>query len=368
VKGGNAKSGGPRRTVVTHRVAVLGASGLVGQRLQQRLVHHPEFELAAVVGSPRTAGKPVNDLPWGLEGSAPEVDLPPVLDASDPSLGHHLRSLGISWAFSALPSAVAMGLEPALVEAGLNVCSNASAHRRRQGVPLVVGDLNPEHLALQASGTLHACATNCTLISLLFPYVALTDRFGPLDVTAQSEQARSGAGYALLRRQVSLTEAIPGEAEKTVAELGWITGDLRGASVVPSKPVVRLQCRRVDADEGHIIDATFRFGTEVNIDEVREALTSFRSRPEAQGCPSAPSRPLMVVDGPVRRMDHVWANGDAFDVPSDPAMSLRSGMAVVVGDLTQTGPRTVHLRALSHNTVRGAAGGVTLLAEVALRR
>jgi aspartate-semialdehyde dehydrogenase len=368
VKGGNAKSVGPRRADVTRRVAVLGASGLVGQRLQQRLARHPEFELAAVVGSPRTAGQNVHDLPWGLEGSAPEVDLPPVLDASDPSLGHRLRSLGVSWAFSALPSAVAVGLEPALVEAGVNVCSNASAYRRRSGVPLVVGDLNPQHLAMQASGTLHACATNCTLIPLLFPYVALAGRFGPLDVTAQSEQARSGAGYALLRRQVPFTDDIPGEAEKTVAELGWITGELSGAIVLPSEPDVRLRCRRVDADEGHIIDATVRFGTEVNIDEVREALTSFTSRPEAQGCPSAPARPLMVVDGPVRRTDHLWADGDAFDVPSDPATSLRSGMAVVVGDLRQTGPSTVHLRALSHNTVRGAAGGVTLLAEVALRR
>jgi aspartate-semialdehyde dehydrogenase len=353
---------------VVHRVAVLGASGLVGQRLQQRLVHHPEFQLAAVVGSSRTAGLDLTTIPWGLEGAAPLADLPPVLDAANPSLGHVLRSLGVTWAFSGLPSSVAKGLETALVEAGLHVCSNASQYRRRPGIPLVVGDLNPDHFGVASGHVLHACATNCTLIPLLFPYVALTRRFGPLSVSARSEQARSGAGYALLRRQVPMDESIPGEAEKTVAELGWVTGDVLNGEVHPSAPVISMRCQRVEADDGHIVDATFTFASDVDLGEVRQALEGIAPHPLSVGCPSAPVRPVMVVDGPVQRKAHLWADGHGFKVPEDPSTSLTAGMTVVVGDLSQTGPRTVHLRSLSHNTVRGAAGGVTLLAEVALRR
>ena len=350
------------------RVAVLGASGLVGQRLQQRLSAHPDFELVAVVGSARTAGLPYGMLPWGLEGERPELDLPPVFDASTPTLMSQLVDHGVEWAFSAMPSTVAAGLETAIVEAGVHVCSNASAHRRRQGIPLVVADVNPEHLNTSRGGALHACATNCTLLPLLMPYLALHRRFGVRSVRARSEQARSGAGYALLRGEVPLVSNIPGEAEKTVAELCWITGGLEAGRVEPSRPEINLQCARVDEPEGHVVQVEFTLATQANRAEVAAALEGLERHQEAKDAPSAPNRPLMLVQGPVTREQHLWADGEVFETPVHPGLSLRSGMAIVAGDLEVINSDVVRLRALSHNTVRGAAGGVTLLAEVALRR
>ena len=236
---------------------VLGASGLVGQRLQQRLANHPMFSLRALAGSQRTAGMNPGELPWGLEGQAPSLDLPPVLDVQDSGLVEHLRDLGVSWAFSAVPSDVALALEPRLVDGGIQVCSNASAYRRRTHIPLVVADVNPHHLQTRPEGSvLHACATNCTLIPLLMPYLALHRAFGVRTYTATSEQARSGAGYGLLRGEVPFSFDIPGEAEKTMGELTWIAGDLHEGTVHPSTVDGQMRCQRVDEADGHTVSYT----------------------------------------------------------------------------------------------------------------
>lgn len=349
-----------------HGAVVLGASGLVGQRLQQRLANHPMFAVRALAGSPRTAGIHPADLHWGLEGQAPSLDLPPVLDVQDPGLVEQLHALGVSWAFSAVPSDVAMDLESRLVEGGIRVCSNASAHRRRTDVPLVVADVNPHHLRTRPSGkVMHACATNCTLIPLLMPYLALHRAFGVVSYNATSEQARSGAGYGLLRGEVPLTPDIPGEAEKTMGELTWIAGSLRDGLVHPSTVDGRMRCQRVDVAEGHVVEVAFELSRDVGLSDVEAALDAFVTPPEAAGLPSAPHKPMMRVDGPVDRDLHLWADGLSFPIGVDPAKDLQAGMATVVGDLHMDGPRHVRLRSLSHNTVRGAAGGVVLLAELA---
>ena len=345
---------------------VLGASGLVGQRLQQRLANHPMFSLRALAGSQRTAGMNPIELPWGLEGRAPSLDLPPVLDVQDPGLVEHLRDLGVSWAFSAVPSDVALALEPRLVDGGIQVCSNASAYRRRTGIPLVVADVNPNHLQTRPEGSvLHACATNCTLIPLLMPYLALNRAFGVRTYTATSEQARSGAGYGLLRGEVPFSFDIPGEAEKTMGELTWIAGDLHEGTVHPSIVDGQMRCQRVDEADGHIIDVVFELASDVTLPEVQAALDAFATHPDAAGLPSAPQKPMMRVEGPVDRERHLWADGLSFPTNVDLATDLQAGMATVVGDVSVDGPRHVRLRSLSHNTVRGAAGGLVLLAELA---
>ena len=345
---------------------VLGASGLVGQRLQQRLANHPMFELRALAGSARTAGRMPSDLVWGLEEQAPELQLPPVLDVQDPALVETLHDLGVTWAFSAVPSDVASGLESRLINGGIRVCSNASAHRRRADVPLVVADLNPHHLRVRAEGeVLHACATNCTLIPLLMPYLALHRAFGVVNYRATSEQARSGAGYGLLRGEVPLTPDIPGEAEKTMAELAWITGRLAAGRIEPASIDGRMRCQRVDEADGHIVDVVFELGQPVALSDVNAALDAFAPHPDAAGLPSAPLKPLMRVEGSVRREAHLWADGLGFPTEANPATDLQAGMAVTVGDVRMEGSSRVRLRALSHNTVRGAAGGVVLLAELA---
>ena len=345
---------------------VLGASGLVGQRLQQRLANHPMFDLRALAGSSRTAGLSPETLPWGLEGEAPPLHLPPVLDVQDPALIETLRDLGITWAFSAVPASVALELESRLVDGGIRVCSNASAHRRRTDVPLVVADVNPQHLAARPPHeVLHACATNCTLIPLLMPYLALHRAFGVASYHAVSEQARSGAGYPLLRGEVPLVLDIPGEAEKTMAELAWVTGQLNAGVVEPAAVDARMRCQRVDETEGHVVDVVFDLAQPTTLREVEGALDAFTTHPDAAGLPSAPHAPMMRIDGSVERRLHLWADGLSFPTSVDPANDLQAGMAVVVGDVQMESSTRVRLRALSHNTVRGAAGGVVLLAELA---
>ncbi len=352
-----------------HGAVVLGASGLVGQRLQQRLANHPMFIVRALAGSQRTAGIDPSELPWGLEGQAPSLELPPVLDVQDPGLVERLHGLGVSWAFSAVPSDVALTLEPRLVEGGIRVCSNASAYRRRSDIPLVVADVNPHHLETRPVGSvLHACATNCTLIPLLMPYLALHRAFGVRTYTATSEQARSGAGYGLLRGEVPLTFDIPGEAEKTMGELTWIAGDLHEGTVHPSTIDGEMRCQRVDQADGHIIDVVFELSNHATQPDVEAALDAFATHPDAAGLPSAPHRPMMRVAGPIDRDRHLWADGLSFPMHVNPANDLQAGMATVVGDVRMDGPRHVRLRSLSHNTVRGAAGGVVLLAELASTR
>ena len=348
---------------------VLGASGLVGQRLQQRLANHPMFSLRALAGSQRTAGVNPIELPWGLEGHAPSLDLPPVLGVEDSGLVERLHDLGVSWAFSAVPSDVALALEPRLVEGGIRVISNASAYRRRPDVPLVIADVNPHHLRARPEGSvLHACATNCTLIPLVMPYLALHRAFGVRAYTATSEQARSGAGYGLLRGEVPLSFDIPGEAEKTMGELTWITGEFHEGAVRPSTVEGQMRCQRVDEPDGHIIDVAFALSSDATQSEVEAALDTFTTHPDAAGLPSAPHAPMMRVEGSVARDRHLWADGLSFPTDVNPANDLHAGMATVVGDVRMDGPRLVRLRSLSHNTVRGAAGGVVLLAELASTR
>ena len=120
--------------------------------------------------------------------------------------------------------------------------------------------------------------------------------------------------------------------------------------------------------DGHIIDVVFELASDVTLPEVQAALDAFATHPDAAGLPSAPQKPMMRVEGPVDRERHLWADGLSFPMGVDPATDLQAGMATVVGDVSVDGPRHVRLRSLSHNTVRGAAGGLVLLAELASTR
>ena len=182
-----------------HNTVVLGASGLVAQRMQQRLAHHPWFTLSAVVGSPRTAGMELASIPWHLEEKRPNLPHLTVLDAGGDDLLSRLKDLGVTVAFSCIPSDAADPLELELSAAGIAVFSNASAFRRCDGVPLVIPDVNPTHMHhFDAHRHKLACATNCTLIPLAVPVAALLDAFGVTAVRMNSEQALSGAGYSMV--------------------------------------------------------------------------------------------------------------------------------------------------------------------------
>ncbi|MDP6200202.1 MAG: hypothetical protein QF531_05470, partial [Candidatus Poseidonia sp.] len=157
------------------KAVVMGAGGLVAQRLQQRLVNHPWFELAAVVGSSRYLGCGLEKVPWGLDEDRPELPALTVGDITDPDTAQTLARGGVTVAFSALPANEAKTLEPMWSNAGITVFSNASAFRRHPGVPLVIPEVNPKALKAPLK---HACATNCTLLPLVLPCAALDASFG----------------------------------------------------------------------------------------------------------------------------------------------------------------------------------------------
>ena len=341
------------------KVAVLGAGGLVAQRLQQRLAHHPWFTLAAVAGSTRFLNQPLSDVPWVLEEERPALPDLVVLDVNDPAVVERLVAEGVRAAFSALPAAEALLVEPMWAQAGITVFSNASAHRRVDGVPLVIPEINAEALRPPEGGVLrHACATNCTLLPLVFPLAALHHAFGLEAYTMRSEQALSGGGHPYMTQALSegtVDADIPGEAEKTGAEFRHVL-DWKGTS--------QLRCQRIMRADGHHVFVEATLAQPTDEDGLRHAMTEWSMRQRFHDLPSAPSQPLMVEDS-VDVNTHLYADGNAYPPQPDPAVDLKAGMAVVVGNIEMLNPTTVRFQAYNHNTLRGAAGGVVLLAELA---
>ena len=374
-----------------HNAVVLGASGLVGQRMQQRLANHPWFRLSAVVGSERTAGKTLESIEWNLQEPRPSLPNLTVLSAEDEDLVERLREVNITVAFSCLPASIADPLELMLASSGIAVFSNASAFRRCDGVPLVIPDVNPTHLdQFDAAGYSLACATNCTLIPLAVPVAALSREFGVAHVSMNSEQALSGAGYELVLSQTALNGGHPteieGEAEKTAAELLHVLGDaLEGRRIDSNQqPVQRnhpafkestnyvnaalfevdVDCKRVTRIDGHQIFATVRLKNEATQEEVLASLQKWTLPQFLQACPSAPKQSMHLVEE-IDVDAHLWSDGVLFSNQPDPSKNLKAGMAVVVGSVMMSNPTTVEFSAYSHNTVRGAAGGTMWLAEQA---
>ena len=340
-------------------VAVLGAGGLVAQRLQQRLANHPWFELGAVAGSPRYLGVDLDKVPWILQDERPSLPSLKVVDASSRSTVEALAKAGVSVAFSALPSEEARHLEPMWVEAGIKVFSNASTFRRHEGVPFVIPEINPDALTEQSGGQLrHACATNCTLLPLILPLAALHETYGLTGYTMRSEQGLSGGGHAYMEAAIAkgrVESTIPGEAEKTEAELRHLLGWNGEAN---------LDCQRVMRRDGHHVFVEATFSEPTNAAGLEQTLTTWSQNHRLNHLPSAPSQPLMLASA-IDVNAHLFADGNGFPITPNPAQERAPGMAVVVANLRCLDPNTVAFEAFSHNTIRGAAGGVVLLAELA---
>lgn len=343
---------------------VLGSSGLVSQRMQQRLLNHPWFEMVAVAGSSSRTGTLLNSVEWRLEQDRPSLPNLTVLDIDGDNLITELRQFEVEVAFSCIPSDVAEHVEARLSKAGIAVFSNASFHRRKHGIPLVISDINPEHLDIFSSKNPIACATNCTVIPLAVPLFALK-QFTIRKVTMHSEQALSGAGWRLLfdedANNGEVEPSILGEAEKTAAELLHVLGSVGS----PETFEVDVQCKRVARPDGHQVFVQVEFVNTFSLQEVRTAFESHRFEATVSRCPSAPKKPLQIVDS-IDVEKHLWANGEGFCDRPKPSQNLRTGMAVVVGNIEQVNEKTLKFSGYSHNTIRGAAGGTLLLAEQAV--
>ena len=349
------------------KVAILGGGGIVSQRFQQRLANHPWFELTAVAGSPRTTGKSLSDIEWVLP--EPRPTLPDLTILNMDGLIEALDDVEV--VFSGLPSDVAAQIEKPLAEAGFFVFSNASTHRMDDDVPLVIADLNPHHLlplktklaAGQSQGFV-ACGTNCTVVPAALPIKPIWDMIGLRKVSIRTEQATSGGGLGLLvraREEGKVEPEIPGEAEKIIEEFQSLLGRATAERCTQANIEVDCSCRRVLREWGHIVHVEVQLSRESDTAEVIEWVSNHRGRAQALNLPSAPQIPIIIaadIDTDANR----WAGAES-DNPN-PSTDLRAGMAVVMANIEVDG-RILRFTGYSANTIRGAAGGTVLLAELA---
>jgi aspartate-semialdehyde dehydrogenase len=339
-------------------VAVLGATGTVGQRFVSLLADHPWFRVAAVTGSDRTIGKRYGDaVQWILPGDMPAEAAALTVLPTAPGLAAG-DGAECPLAFSALGSDVAGRAEAELRDAGLFVVSNASSHRMDQDVPLVVPEVNGDHLEiLRRRPGRGAIATNpnCSTIGLVLALRPLHDAFGVEAVSVVTLQAVSGAGLPGVPSLViadNVVPYIPSEEEKLETETARILGRLSGSSIAPASIAVSAQCNRVAVLDGHTECVSVRLREKATPAQAAAALRAF-DPVGTRGLPSAPRPPVVVLDAadrPQPRLDR----------------DRGRGMAVSVGRIRPCPVLDLRLVLLSHNTVRGAAGGALLVAEQAV--
>lgn len=334
------------------RVGILGATGAVGQKFVRLLSGHPWFRVTALAASPRSAGKRYGEVVRWLEGT-PLPTWASRLRVEE--VGPHLPC---DLAFSALDAEAASRMEPALVRAGLPVISNARSFRMEPQVPLVVPEVNPGHLGLLSGGRngqgFLVTNPNCSTTGLVLALKPLLDAFSLERVLVTTLQAVSGAGYPGVPSMDILGNVlphIPGEVQKLESEPKKILGTLGTRGIEEASITVGAQCNRVPVPEGHLLSVSAGFRTEPPVEEVARAFREFRSPLEGLRLPSAPERPLAFTEGEGLPQPRLQAEAGG-------------GMTVTVGGLRPCPVLHVRFVALVHNTIRGAAGGAILNAEV----
>jgi len=335
-------------------VGILGATGTVGQRFIQVLEDHPWFEVTWLAASDRSAGKRYGDATsWHLEGAPPANVASRTVEEGVPGRGPKL-------VFSSMASSLAGEIERDFANAGHIVVTNSSHYRMAEDVPLLIPEVNPGHLGLLASqrrerGWTGAIVTNpnCAVVGLAMAIAPLKP-FGLMNAMVTTFQAVSGAGYPGVPSLDALGNVIPyigGEEEKVESEPQKILGDLIGDRVEPLPLEISASCHRVPAIDGHMLAMSLEFERRPTLEEIVEALASFRGIPQERELPSAPRRPIHVMEAP----DRPQTRKDA---------GLEKGMATPVGRIRECPVLHWKMVALSHNTLRGAAGAAVLNAEL----
>ncbi|MGQ0765491.1 MAG: aspartate-semialdehyde dehydrogenase [Gemmatimonadota bacterium] len=340
-------------------VAILGATGAVGQTFIRLLDDHPWFRVTEVAASERSAGKPYRDAARWIEGPLPDrvaslEVVPTVPSAVDSKI-----------VFSALDSSVAGEIEQDFARAGRIVLSNAKNHRMEPDVPLVIPEINVAHLDLidhqrRVRGWSGCIVTNsnCAAATAVMPLAPLHQTFGVSRILVATMQAVSGAGYPGVPSLDILGNIIPyigDEEPKIEREMNKILGLLTGGAIEPASFTVSAHANRVPVENGHMACLSIGFDRRAGAEEAIEVLRAWRACPEAQGLPSSPEQPLVVVDAPDRPQTR-------RDVQAG------RGMTVTVGRVRPDPVLDIKLVALGHNTIRGAAGGSILNAEVLVAR
>jgi aspartate-semialdehyde dehydrogenase len=341
-------------------VAVLGAAGMVGQRFVQLLDGHPWFRVTALTGSERSQGKAYAEAcRWLLPTPMPAWAQDMVLAPAEPG------RLEAAIAFSALPSEAAREVEPLFAAAGCLVCSNASAFRNEPDVPILLPEVNPGHADLvpiqrQHRGWPGAIVTNpnCTSTGMTVALKVLQEAFGLRRVFAVSMQAVSGAGYPGVPSLDILDNVIPyigGEDEKVEFEPRKMLGRLGPETIEPAGFVISAQTNRVPVSEGHTVSLCVELERRAGEGEAARAFEAYTADPIVQDLPSTP-RPLIQLrreaDRPQPRLDRETGRG----------------MTTVIGRLRRDPLFDLKMIVLSHNTIRGAAGGSIYNAELLVKK
>ena len=347
-----------------YRVGIVGCTGMVGQRFMTLLENHPWFTVTALAASPRSAGKPYTQAVagrWAMDTPIPaSMANMPVLDAS------HVEEVAalVDFVFCAvdMPKADIRALEEAYAKAECPVVSNNSAHRQTPDVPMIIPELNWRHEEIipaqrRRLGTRRgfvAVKSNCSLQSYV-PALYPLDDFGVRDVLVCTYQAISGAGKTFERWPEMVDNMIPyigGEEEKSEQEPLKIWGRIQGDAIVPAvKPAFTAQCLRVPVTNGHFAAVFCRFDRKPGREEIIERWQNFSSRPQELALPTAPKHFLRYFEE------------DNFP-QTKLHRDLEGGMTVSLGRLRPDSQYDYKFVGLSHNTLRGAAGGAVLLAEL----
>lgn len=337
-----------------YQVGILGATGAVGQTFIRLLSDHPWFTVTAVAASERSAGQTYREATNWLSGAPiPEHVAGLTVQHTDPA------AVECNFVFSALSSSVAGEIEQDFAAAGVPVVSNAKNYRLNETVPLLIPEVNPGHLALideQSWGSDGFIVTNpnCSTTGLICGLHPLMNAFEVEAVQVTMLQALSGAGYPGVPSLDAVGNVVPyigGEEEKLATEPRKILGTLAGDRIEPADLTLSAQCTRVPVRNGHLACASVRFREEVGAEAVNETLRAFQAPAATEFLPSRPDPFVQVLDAPdaPQPQRHVKAGG---------------GMTVSVGRVQECPVNDVKFVLLSHNTVRGAAGGAILNAEL----
>jgi aspartate-semialdehyde dehydrogenase len=336
-------------------VGVLGATGMVGQRFVSLLEDHPWFELVWLGASDKSAGKSYAEAcSWRLRSPMPKSVRDMMVYECRPGRAPQLI-------FSSLDSKVAGEVEKEFARAGHGVISNSSNYRMEPDVPLIIPEVNPDHLALirvqrqQRNWTgMVVTNPNCTAMGLVMSLAPLERAFGLEKVLMTSMQAVSGAGYPGVPTLDILGNVIPyisGEEEKVERETKKLLGKLSDGRVKPGKFAVSAHCNRVLVEDGHMETISVALSAKASVEDLLEAWRKFRSLPQERQLPSAPKHPIVVREQHDRPQPK-------FDLDAE------EGMATVVGRVRPCPVLQFKYTALSHNTLRGAAGAALLNAEL----
>ena len=341
------------------KVGILAATGSVGQRFVEHLIDHPWFEIGALTGSSRTAGRPYGEgVHWLLDGDVPAEVADMIVQSTKPNLD-------VDLIFSALPTSEALETEAAFAAAGYPVLTNASPYRMHDQVPLLIPEVNPQHTQLiphqqevQGWDGFIVANANCSTTSIVLPLKILQDIFGLQSAVVTTMQAISGAGYPGVSSMDIIDNIVPyikNEDKKLESEPRKIMGKFSGGLIDFAPVKISAQANRVPVIDGHMGSVSAKLGQKVSVEEVIDCLEHWQGPEILRELPTTP-KPALIYrwepDRPQPKLDRMAGHG----------------LAWTVGKVRECPVLDIRFMCIAHNTLRGAASGSVLNAELLVKQ